>query len=415
MRLTAATIADLSLPAGKSEIIVFDDAMPGFGVRLRAGGKKTFIVQYRVGKQQRRVTIASTDVMGVADARKAARQMLGQVASMDDPQVEKARKRRDANLTLGALVDDYLEYKKQKLRPRSFDQAERALRERWSPLHGLPMSAIDPMTISARLDGLSKEYGPASADRARAELSSFFTWAIKKRAAARENPVTLTERPADPKARDRVLTDAELREVWQAAGEEDYGRIVRLLILTGQRREEVAAMTWSELDAARAVWSLPRDRTKNKLPHDVPMSDQALDIIRSTPARAGRDLLFGVGKGPFSGWSRGKKGIDRRLLKARQRALTEAGLDPANAVPPPPWTIHDLRRTLVTGMAERGVLPHVVEAVVNHISGTKAGVAGIYNRATYAAEKRAAMVLWGDHVQSLVAGASHTVIPLRRA
>ncbi len=198
------------------------------------------------------------------------------------------------------------------------------------------------------------------------------------------NPVAGTAAPAAEIRRDRVLSNDELRAVWTVAGDlGDFGTIVRLLILTGQRREEVGGMTWQELDVEKELWSIPAERSKNRQAHEVPLSNPALTLLQTRQRHDHRDLVFGVGKGPFSGWS-----------KAKARLDTRSGVHN--------WRLHDLRRTVVTGMAEIGIQPHIIEAVVNHISGHKAGIAGVYYRATYAFEKRTAMTAWADHVQAIV-------------
>jgi integrase len=190
-----------------------------------------------------------------------------------------------------------------------------------------------------------------------------------------------------------------LRSIWQAAANGDYGNIVRLLMLTGQRREEVGGMLWSELDLSGARWRIAPSRTKNGLEHEVPLSDAAVEILKSRTRRDNRDLVFGTGEGPFQGWSNAKAGLDERILEAIRKDLgPKATLKP--------WRLHDIRRTVATRMADLGVLPHVIEAVLNHISGHKAGVAGVYNRAAYADEKRAALMLWANHVLSLLNGTS---------
>jgi integrase len=199
------------------------------------------------------------------------------------------------------------------------------------------------------------------------------------------NPVIGTNKPTEERSRDRVLSQDELAAVWRACREDDYGRIVRLLILTGQRREEVGAMAETEIDAARALWTLPGERTKNRLPHEVPLSRPVLAILEKHPRRSGRTLIFGEGIGGFSGWGKAKAALDARM----------AGAGAVIA----PWRLHDLRRTVATGIAEIGVPPHIVEAVLNHVSGHKAGVAGVYNRALYTAEKRNALDAWARHVR----------------
>jgi len=181
-----------------------------------------------------------------------------------------------------------------------------------------------------------------------------------------------------------VLSNDELRAVWTVAGDlGDFGIIVQLLILTGQRREEIGGMTWQELDVEKALWSIPAERSKNRQAHEVPLSNPALMLLQTRQHHDQRDLVFGIGKGPFSGWS-----------KAKARLDTRSGVQN--------WRLHDLRRTVVTGMAETGIQPHIIEAVVNHISGHKAGIAGVYNRAAYGPEKRSAMAAWADHVQAVV-------------
>ena len=177
-----------------------------------------------------------------------------------------------------------------------------------------------------------------------------------------------------------------------------------MLILTGQRRDEVGDMAKSEVSLAARKWNIPRERTKNGRAHEVPLPDLALGILEPAILREGRekrDLIFGDGVGGFSGWSKAKAAIDERIAEATGAA-------------PTPWRLHDLRRTAATQMAELGVLPHVVEAVLNHVSGHKAGVAGVYNLALYAAEKRRALDLWAAHVEAIVAGrAASNVIPLK--
>jgi integrase len=235
---------------------------------------------------------------------------------------------------------------------------------------------------------IANESGETVANRARAALSSFFTWAMGE-GLADINPVIGTNKAKEGGSRDHVLRDTELAAIWKACREDDYGRIVRLLILTGQRREEVGAMHWDEINLARAVWTIPRERTKNSLPHNVPLSDAALAILRSAPQRDGRALIFGDGAGGFQGWSKAKVALDNRVAQAEVKVR--------------PWRLHDLRRTVATHLNDLGTLPHVVEAVLYHSSGHKAGVAGVYNRANYQQEKRGALHRWADHLLHLFA------------
>ena len=199
--------------------------------------------------------------------------------------------------------------------------------------------------------------------------------------------------------RKRVLNEAELAEIWRACGDDDLGRIVRLLILTGQRRGEIADLQWAEINTAAAQIELPPPRTKNGLPHLVPISDEAAAMLVTAPRWQDREHVFGEGpRRGFQGWSKAKAELDKAIGEARKKA--------GNMESMPHWTIHDIRRSFVTHMGERGFAePHVIEAIVNHVSGVKGGVAGVYNKAQYLDERRKALKAWGAHVARLVRAA----------
>ena len=392
MRLTKGNLAKLVLPAGKSEVIAFDDDMPGFGMRIRAGGKRTWIAQYRLGTKQRRITLGTPETVDAEEARRRAKEALAKVSLGGDPQSDKHAARASAALTLGAIVPNYLAHAARHQSANYHADVKRYLEVHWAPLAEMPLGKIDRARVSRHLGDLTKARGAHSADRARAALSSLFGWAIGE-GLAHANPTADTNRPVQPEARDRVLSDAELTLVWRCSGSGDFGPIVRLLILTACRREEVAAMAWSELQGD--LWSIPGARTKNGLPLDLALPSLALNVLQAVHAREGRDLVFGSRTGPFSGWSKAKAELDVRMLVALK---AERGSKAVLV----PWRLHDLRRTAATRMGDLGVQPHVVEAVLNHISGTRAGVAGIYNRAAYAAEKQAALALWAGRVAEVV-------------
>jgi integrase len=391
MKLNEQTVHSLTIPEGKSELIVFDEDLPSFGLRVRAGGKRTWICQYRIGKKQRRVTIGSLAAKNATKARIEAKTILAKVQLGQDPQTEKFTSREKASTTLSVVVARYLDiYAPRNLKPRTVAEVKRSLEKHWAPLGEAPIDGLTRGAISKRLDEIALESGPFAANRARAYLSALYSWAVE-RGYADDNPIRFTGRPVAEASRDRVLSDAELARVYQHAGGGDYGDAVRLLALTGQRREEVGGMLWSEIDLDAALWSIGAERTKNGLPHDAPLNAAAVAILRRRTRRKGRDLVFGSGAGGFTGWSKAKSALDDRITVTLKAADPEAeGMKP--------WRIHDLRRTAVTRMADLGMLPHVVEAITNHISGSKAGVAGVYNKSVYAAEKRAALDLWGAHV-----------------
>ncbi|MER2269803.1 tyrosine-type recombinase/integrase [Methylobacterium oxalidis] len=389
MRLTKPKLARLSLPADKSEIIVFDDVLPGFGIRLRAGGKRTWIVQYRTGAKQRRVTLGSVEVIDPDEARRHARDILAKVQLGSDPQIEKAEARARAVVTLGNVADRYLAKAKRKLRPRSYEEVGRHLTRHWRPLREFPLHKVQRAMIALRLSEIATENGPFAANRARASLSALFSWAMGE-GLAELNPVLGTNKATEEVSRTRVLSDAELAAIWRGCGDDDYGRIVRLLLLTGQRREEVGGMRASEINADGTLWRIPPERTKNRIEHEVPLSEAAQMLIKGAGLVRDRDLLFGRGEGSFAGWSKAKAALDRRIATAGVKVQ--------------PWRLHDLRRTAATKMAdELGVLPHVVEAILNHISGHRAGVAGIYNRAAYRGEKRQALDGWAKYINDIAA------------
>jgi integrase len=226
-------------------------------------------------------------------------------------------------------------------------------------LHGMQLTAIDRRTVATLLTELATNNGPG--------LAAFFSWAMRE-GLADANPVTGTNRAVTKGARDRVLIDDELRLIWNALSISTYGDIVRLLALTGQRRDEIGSLRWQEIDFDKAVISLPPERTKNSRPHDVPLSPAALAILKARPRLAGHEFVFSSAANGFFGWSDCKLALDARI--AGNGAIA-------------PWRLHDLRRTVSTRMRdELAIPPHIVEAVLNHVSGHRSGVAGVYNKAT---------------------------------
>ncbi|WP_246689459.1 site-specific integrase [Methylobacterium sp. WL19] len=379
MRLTNQSAAALQLPLGKDRLVVFDDDLPGFGLRISGGGSRQWVVQYRNALgQTKRESLGRVGLLSATDARKAAGERLARAKLGEDPHAERAKERARAAITFGHGIEPYLTAVTPNLRPASLSEAARYMRVVWKPLHRTPLHAIDRKQVAARLAEIARDAGPYAANRARAALSAHFAWLIGT-GAADMNPVVGVPKPAPEERRARVLTEDEIKAVLGACRDDDFGRIVRLLLLTGQRRDEVAGMAWAEIDLVGAVWKLPAERVKNGLPHDVPLSGAALVLLTEAPRLEGRTLVFGQGEGGFQGFSRAKAAHDKR-----------SGVTG--------WRLHDLRRTAATGMNELGVLPHVVEAVLNHISGHRAGVAGIYNRAIYATEKRTALDLWAAEV-----------------
>ena len=338
------------------------------------------------------MALGSVAVLDPGKARETAKRLLAQVRLGHDPARDKITARSKAAETFGALLPRFLERQRARLKPRSYEETERHLKAHAKPLHGYSIEALERRTIATRLAEIEKRSGPAASNRVRTSLSAFFTWAARE-GYVDANPVAFTNKAIENGGRDRVLSDAELATVWRVLADDQYGAIVRLLMLTGARRDEIASLRWSEIDLDAATITLPPARTKNRREHLIPLSEPALAILATQPRRLDRDCVFGRGAGRgFQNWSRSKASLDARIAAAREGKALD-------------WTPHDFRRSLSTALHERfGVLPHVVEAILGHADGHKAGVAGIYNRAVYLDERRRALERWADHVVATVTG-----------
>jgi integrase len=401
MKLTAKATAALVLPTDKNDHIEWDEDLKRFGYRLRKIGDKvarSWVVQYRHAGNTRRMTLNS--ILSAGEARAEAEKILAKVALDQDPQSERKRRASADRFTFAALAEQYLAAKKPDVRGRSFTEMQRYLQSFYfKPLHNIPVDSVTRRDVAARVLIIGRESGQVAAARARTALSGMFSWAMAH-GLCEANPTVGTAKPKEPPSRERTLSDQELLAVWRAAGDDDFGRIVKLLALTGQRRTEVGGMCWSEIDLGGSTWVIPKERAKNKRQHKVPLAKLALNVIRSVPTVVGRDLLFGArtDRG-FTSWNEHKRKLDARL--GGQVRL---------------WTLHDLRRTFCTRLADLGVLPHVIEVAVNHQSGHKRGPAGIYNRSLYEREVKAAVAMWDRHVTALIEGREErNVVPIRSA
>jgi integrase len=367
----------------------WDPKLVGFGKRIR-DGRETWVIQYRLGHKQGRMTIGTCAKLTQAQARETARKRLAQVELGSDPAADRRQTRAEAKHTLRGVIAQYLEAKQDVIRPATYREVSRYLNDHWSPLHGVPVNSVRRADVALELGKMIRRNGNAAAGRARIALSAFYVWCMGA-GVAEQNPVVGSNRPMAPAARERVLSDGELAAVWRAAGDDDYGRIIRLLILTGCRREEIGGLRWIEVDSKDRLIRLPAERCKNGRPHEVPLTDMAWSILQEQPVTG--EHVFGP-RG-FSQWSRGKRELDQRLGDAVAS-----------------WRLHDIRRTAATRMADLGVMPHVVEAALNHQSGFKRGVAGTYNRSRYEREVRAALALWSDHLLSLIDGKPSKIVAM---
>ena len=383
--LTVKRLQGLKVPQGKRDAILFDTTCPGFGVRKFESGRMSFFLKYSVDGRPRKVSLgpAIPDAAVIESARSKACIVQARAQLGEDELSKREARRQVQRVSLGKLVDRFLEMRGGDMSETYRRDNERYLRQYWAPLHDMAIAHIRRADAVNLLDEIAEKHGKSTADRARSALSSFFGWALD-RGLCETNPLVQVKNRANGK-RHRTLNDAELRKVWRAtANTGDHGLIVRLLILTGQRKTEIADLQWSEIKDGRI--NLPGDRTKNRRPHIVSLSSEAAAIIKAVPAwKADSDYLFGEGKRGFQGWSKAKRVLDAKLRKME------------------PWRLHDLRRSVVTGMNEHGVAPpHIIEAVVNHVSGHRGGIAGIYNTATYLDERDLALQVWGVHVAKVV-------------
>ncbi|MQA65045.1 MAG: tyrosine-type recombinase/integrase [Alphaproteobacteria bacterium] len=392
---------------------LWDDQLKGFGVRVSGTGKslrKNYVVVYRPfpgGRTapKRWYGIGPHGSPWTADtARTEAKRILGLVADGDDPARDKATERQKDGKTVSELVDSFVTLHAKRKAPRSWQSTERLLKQRFVPVIGTKRPCdVSRADIAGILDDMAGET-PIAANRALICAKMFFRWCVE-RGHAESNPCESLSRPAAPsQGRERVLSDDELLEVWKAAEAvgTPWAALVKLLVLTGQRRTEVAAMKWAEVDSDKKLWTLPADRTKNKTAHEVPLTETALAVIEAQPRiKSGKTfcpyILTTSGTSPVSGFSKAKKAIDAGILKARRKEVEKAKEMPS-------WTLHDLRRTTTTGMARLGISPHVADKVLNHKSGSIKGVAAIYNRFTYADDMRRALEAWERHVLAVVTG-----------
>lgn len=378
-KITKATVERLSLNQ-----VLWDQSLVGFGAR-RQLRHVHYLLRYRLNGHQRFITIGRHGAWTPDTARTEAKRLLGLVASKVDPASERVRPAE----TFAAEVERYLDRKRSSLKPRSFKEVRHHLQVHSKPFHRLRLAEINRRTIAVRLAEIEQGSGPGARNRVRSSLSAFFAFAIRE-GLLDANPVTGTGKADEGPSRDRTLSNAELAAVLEALdadppraggrgrphlGLGPFSDIVRLLILTGQRRAEIGGLRWSEIDFERGLIVLPPERSKNNRQHELPMSTQVRAILEPQSKR--NEWVWGR---CWRSWGNPKANLDRRLN----------GMSA--------WRLHDLRRSCATGMAELGVLPHIIEAILNHVSGHRAGVAGIYNRARYESEMRTALQRWADHI-----------------
>jgi integrase len=408
-------IAPANLPNSRRETP--DGKVAGLFFIIQPSGAASWALRYRAaGGAPRKLTLGPFPALDLKAARRAAEDARGRIAKGEDPAREKtaaraaAKAEREADHDLVERVVEQFVERHAKAHTRDWRETERILNrnvvDRW---RGRRLSQIGRADVHNLLDAIADRGAPIAANRVLAQLRVMCKWAVG-RGIIENSPCEDVKAPASEKGRerDRVLEPAELRLVWDAVDALGWpwSPFVRLLALTGQRRDEIAGMRWSELSLEKAVWMLPGERSKNRRANEVPLSAAALEILRSLPRFEKSDLVFTTnGKTPISGFSPMKRRLDNAIAEiAASRG----------AAPVAPWTLHDLRRSAASGMASLGIGPHIVEAILNHKSGTVRGVAAVYNRYTYGPEKRAALAAWATRVEAIVSGgATSNVVKLK--
>ncbi|WP_246610975.1 tyrosine-type recombinase/integrase [Aquisediminimonas profunda] len=390
------------------DAFLWDDDPRGFGLKITPAGRKVYVLQYRFGGGRsattRRYTIGAHGSPWTPEtARKEAKRLLARVSEGFNPAEERKQSRQDAiELAFSGYADEFLKQCVKKDWPKSYDFAEGILRLHVKPVwKRKPLPTIKKSDVIHLLDNIPIEK-VALRRNIYAVVRRLFTWAVS-RDDLKQSPMVGMEAPSEAVARDRVLKEEEIRVFWSAAGELGYpfAGFYRLLLVTVQRREEVAGLAWKELDRDASLWRLPKERAKNGRANNIPLSDLAIAIIDEI---AGGDkwprrgyVFSTTGKTSISGFSRGKRRLDNEML-----ALTIKEAEGDDPYPIEPWRIHDLRRTGATFMQALGIRFEVIEALTNHMIMQRSKVSAVYQRHDWAVEKRDAMRIWSAEIRRIV-------------
>ena len=386
----AQQLTDLMLQrltaAGQDRSEVWDGKTPGFGVRVSKTGTKTFILLYRHRGRPRRLSLGRWPIVTLAKARQKARAALQTLDAGADPAVGH-RPDDNPSFRFDAVAGSFVErHCLQHNRPSTAKETQRLLSKHFVSAWGQrDIRDLRQADINAVLDRLVQEGTPSEANHALGVIKTLFAWCTD-RDMLTVNPCAKVKKPARQGKRSRTLTEDELRKLWRALPAEGFpfGHLAQLLILTGQRRGEVTQLQWRQIDVENRVWTIPENIAKNGREHVLPLSDLALEVLQSIP-RLSETYVFparGNDEATVSGFSKSKLRLEA-------------------AVGAEDWTLHDLRRTTATLLARLGTAPHVIERILNHVSGSFAGVAGVYNRHAYLNEMRMALQQWGEFVRKL--------------
>jgi integrase len=405
----------LKTPVSKVTFTKLDDT-PGFLLKQTPSGASSFVLDWRLPgtKVKGRETLGAATATGLANAKEWAKKLYDLTREGKNPRAMKVERAASVSSTFANAAEAFLVDKgsEGKVGKKHLEAMDRHLNVLAKSLHPLPVMDVLQTHISKLLRDVLNKHGSNTRDYLRSSLHSFFNWAGKEGLLGNRpsNPVTYTHK-GKPEARDRLLTLEEMREIWQATEDQSdaYNQLIRLLILTGQRRTQFGDLDESEVFfqgqpgpeyfGPILVWS--KKRMKAKTQHRLPMPQPVMDILLSRPEVAGRTLFFGEGEGGYQGWSKSKRKLDQRIHEARRKRLGD------DAKPMPPWVHHTLRHTFSTKAKEDvGIMPNVVEAILHHTSSVesgKKGVAGVYDKAEYIQAKREAMEKWTAYIMTEVA------------
>lgn len=411
LKLTARAIESLKATAVRDgrDVFGWDTEVRGFGVKATAKGAVSYIVQKSIGGRtgkRKRIVIGHYPAKPLDAARKDAGKAVSDVQSGVDIITERKQRRQtirdNLNTELEATIDLYLA-RKSDPDSRYWSEVSRLLKTQVVPTLGpkLPVAAISKASVRSLIEA-KEETHPGAARNMFAALRPFFKWCVE-RDLITSSPMDTLSSPDVIASRDRKLSETELRVFWQATEQMPYpfGPFYQLLLLTAQRREEVAAMRWAEVDLGKGEWIIPKERTKNGKEHLVHLSPQAVEIFKKVRADQDGGLVFTTtGETPISGYSNAKEKLDRLCARIAEESYAEF----LPQIFQTEWRVHDLRRTAASGMAELGFQPHIVERVLNHISGAQGGLVGVYQRFDYAEERKRALHVWAKHVEQMFLG-----------
>jgi integrase len=430
LKLTQAAVDKLKPPAA-GRVEYWDSQLPGFGLRVSDTGRKTWQVLYRVdGKMVREKLGTVAQIESVADARARARQSMTKARAGAHPVEERRRKQEEDQRqaeaeiarkqnTLAAAIDRYLverqrDKSRRPMRREYFVETARTLEKNVKPKLGAhPISEITSDDVKRLVRGIAKD-APSQANHTLAYLKAMLGWAVSE-GLIEKNPAIGVAMPALKSERDRALDDDEIRLFWPACDKVGwpFGPLFKLLLLTGQRRDEIGQATWSEIDLEKGTWTLAGRRTKNGRPHIVHLAPLAVEILEGLPRVASaKGYVFTTGKAggdvPVNGFTKPPQRLAAAMLELRKAELGDS------AAPIEHFTLHDLRRSAATGMASIGIAPHVVDKILNHSTGKISGIAAIYNRFEYLPERMAALEAWSRHIESLIRPSSPNVVQIPR-